>query len=184
MSAFRIGIVKEQDAERGRVRVTFADYDQMTSWWLFVVAPKTQDDKAYWMPDAGEQVVCLMDEHDEDGAVLGAVYSQADTTPVQSADKWHVAIKDGAVFEYDRSSHELKVELPKDGKVTITANQATIQIDTDGTVNLTAKTDIKLTTNEGATSVNQIVDTYNSHTHNDPQGGVTAVPNQVIGSFI
>ena len=40
----------------GRLRVTFPDRDQMTSWWLFVVIAKSQDDKAYHMPDVGEQV--------------------------------------------------------------------------------------------------------------------------------
>ena len=53
----RLGIVKEQDLSLARVRVTFGELDQMTSYWLPVVVPKTQDDKAYWLPDIGEQVV-------------------------------------------------------------------------------------------------------------------------------
>jgi phage baseplate assembly protein gpV len=39
--------------------------------------------------------------------VLGSIYSSAGTTPVQSADKWHITMKDGATFEYDRSAHAL-----------------------------------------------------------------------------
>jgi len=109
---FRVGIVQAQDLVNAKVRVRFPDHDQMTSWWLFVTVPKTQNDKAYWMPDIGEQVLCLMDEHDEDGAVLGAVYSQVDTTPVQSADKWHLSLKDGAQFEYDRNSHQFLMQVP------------------------------------------------------------------------
>ena len=64
----------------------FPDRDQMQSWWLPVILPKTQNDKAYWIPDVGEQVVCLMDAHDEDGAVVGAISSAADATPVNSPD--------------------------------------------------------------------------------------------------
>ncbi|MHB8382567.1 MAG: phage baseplate assembly protein V, partial [Candidatus Binataceae bacterium] len=60
---FRVGIVQEQDTALARVRVKFADYDQLRSWWLPIVVPKTQNDKAYWIPDLGEQVVCLMDAH-------------------------------------------------------------------------------------------------------------------------
>ena len=76
MSALRLGIVKEQDVSLARLRVTFNEFDQMLSYWLPVVVTKTQNDKAYWLPDIGEQVVCLMDERDEAGVVLGAIYSR------------------------------------------------------------------------------------------------------------
>ena len=104
---FRVGIVQEQDTARARVRVVFPDYDQVVSWWLPVIFWKTQNDKAYWIPDIGEQVVCLMDLRDEAGAVLGAIYSAADATPVNSADKFYIGFKDGAHFDYDRASHIL-----------------------------------------------------------------------------
>jgi phage baseplate assembly protein gpV len=107
--ALRLGIVQKQDPSMGRVRVTFSEFDQMLSYWLPVVVPKTQNDKAYWLPDIGEQVVCLMDEHDEAGVVLGAIYSQVDTTPVQSADKFHLGFKDGTSIEYDRAAHVLEL---------------------------------------------------------------------------
>lgn len=104
---FRVGIVQAQDTARAKVRVVFPDYDEMISWWLPVVFFKTQNDKAYWIPDIGEQVVCLMDLRDEAGAVLGAIYSSADAPPVNSADKFHLAFKDGARFDYDRAAHVL-----------------------------------------------------------------------------
>ena len=108
-SSCRLGIVKEQDLSLGRLRVIFTEFDQMLSYWLPLVVPKTQNDKTYWMPDVGEQVVCLMDGHDEDGVVLGAIYSQPDSTPVQSADKFHLEFKDGAIIEYDRAAHVLEL---------------------------------------------------------------------------
>jgi phage baseplate assembly protein gpV len=108
--AFRVGIVQQQDTARAKVRVVFPDYDEVTSWWLPVLFAKTQNDKVYWIPDVGEQVVCLMDLRDEAGAVLGAIYSMADGTPVDSADKLHLGFKDNARFEYDRSSHVLDLK--------------------------------------------------------------------------
>jgi phage baseplate assembly protein V len=132
--AFRVGLVEAQDVTNARVRVKFPDRNQLVSWWLPIVTPKTQNDKAYWIPDIGEQVVCLMDSHDEDGAVLGSIYSQVDTTPVQSADKWHLTMKDTATLEYDRSAHTLAVSIPSGGSVTITCNNATIEIDTSGNI--------------------------------------------------
>lgn len=116
--AFRLGIVKQQDAANCRVRVAFCEFDQMLSYWLPVVVPKSQNDKIYWLPDPGEQVVCLMDERDEAGVVLGAIYSQPDQPPANSADKYHVGFKDGTFVEYDRGSHLLRISF-QDGTAII-----------------------------------------------------------------
>jgi phage baseplate assembly protein V len=131
---FRVGLVKQQDLQGARVRVAFPDRDQLLSYWLPIVFTKTQNDKSYWVPYIGEQVVCLMDEHDEAGAVLGAIYSSADTPPVQSADKYHMSFKDGASIEYDRAAHALAVSLPNGATMSISANGASIAIDASGNV--------------------------------------------------
>ena len=133
---FRVGLVKQQDLQGARVRVAFPDCDQLLSYWLPIVFTKTQNDKGYWVPDIGEQVVCLMDEHDEAGAVLGAIYSSADTPPVQSADKCHMSFKDGASIEYDRAAHALAVSLPNGATMSISANGASIAIDASGNVKI------------------------------------------------
>lgn len=133
---FRVGIVAQLDAARARVRVTFRARDQVRSSWLLVVTRGTQNNKDYWMPDLGEQVVCLMDAHDEDGAVLGALYSSQDTPPVSSADKWHATMKDGAIFEYDRSSHAMAVALPDGATLSVTANGAVFAIDAAGNITI------------------------------------------------
>ena len=173
---FRVGIVKTQDVPNCRVRVTFPDRNQMQSWWLPIVTPKTQKDKAYWIPDVGEQVVCLMDEHDEDGCVLGAIFSQPDQPPQNmTADKWHVTFQDGAVVEYDRANHVLAVTVPSRGTINITVN--------GGNINLSAPHgDITFKTNEHQDSVNGMIDTYNQHIHpfTDSHGdtGPTQTPNK------
>jgi phage baseplate assembly protein V len=147
MSAFRIGIVAAQDAAHCRVRVTFPDRDQMQSWWLLVVVPKTQNDKAYYLPDIGEQVVCLMDEYDEDGAVLGAVYSSVDQAPAGlTADNLHWRASDGAVFDYNRASHALSVNAPSGATIAVAASGATITIDATGNVSIATANLIRLGT--------------------------------------
>jgi phage baseplate assembly protein V len=175
---FRVGLVKQQDLQNARVRVVFPDRDQMLSYWLPILFPKTQNDKSYWVPDIGEQVVCLMDEHDEAGAVLGAIYSSADTPPVQSADKYHMSFKDGASIEYDRAAHALAVSLPNGATMNLSANGATIAIDASGNITVHAAGGINLITSAHNESVDGIINTYNAHTHSDPQGGNTAPPTQ------
>ena len=165
--AFRVGIVQQQDTARARVRVIFPDYDEIVSWWLPILFPKTQNDKAYWIPDVGEQVVCLMDMRDEDGAVLGAIYSSADTAPADSADKFHLGFKDGASVEYDRAaqvldlkfqdnaeikydagSHALTVRLPNGATFDLTASGAQVTIDASGNVIVKSSGQIQLGTGQ------------------------------------
>jgi phage baseplate assembly protein V len=159
-AVFRVGIVAVQATQLCRVRVTFPDRDQMQSWWLPVILPKTQNDKAYWIPDIGEQVVCLMDAHDEDGAVIGAIYSAADPTPVNSPDVFHLSTKDSASFEYNRASHALQISIPTGGTVTISANGAQIAIDNLGDVKITTLGLIQLGT-AGLKGVARLGDTVN-----------------------
>jgi phage baseplate assembly protein gpV len=161
--AFRIGIVQSQDAAHAKVRVVFPDYEQVVSWWLPVIFAKTQNDKAYWIPDVGEQVVCLMDLRDEAGAVLGAIYSDADSPPVNSADKFHLAFKDGASMDYDRAAHvldlkfqdaaeikydavahALSVSLPTGATFNLMAGAAQVQIDANGNVIIKAAGQVQL----------------------------------------
>ncbi len=108
---YRRGIVHAVDPATGRARVRFPDRDNVVSWWLDVLQRKTHVDKAYWMPDVGEHVACLMDGHDEAGAILGALYSTADPVPVASPDKDHTLYGDGAVISYDRAAHVLTIDL-------------------------------------------------------------------------
>jgi phage baseplate assembly protein V len=85
-----------------------------------------------------------MNERDEDGAVLRAIYSAADLTPVQSADTFHLGVKDGASFEYNRTSHALQVRIPNGGSMTITVSGANVTIDAGGDVRIAAAGQIQL----------------------------------------
>ncbi len=170
LSPYRVGIVRLQDPANARVRVVFPDHDEVQSYWLPVVVPKTQNDKAYWIPDVGEQVVCLMDEYDEAGAVLGAIYSTADTPPVNSADKVHFQFEDGASFEYDRAAHALTISLPNAGAtMQVTVNGATFAVDSSANITITSPGQIKLA--GGGPAVARVGDTV--HVTDDEGGTLT-----------
>ncbi len=121
----------------GFARVRLPDFDNMRTMWLPIAYPKTQDDQCCWTYDPGEHVAVLLDARGEDGVILGAVYSSADTPPVTDPNKFVIRFKDGALLEYDRGSHVLTVSgvrkvvveasaeilLKADAKVTIDAPQ-------------------------------------------------------------
>lgn len=107
----KIGIVTATDPATCKARVRFPDQDNIESFWLPVVQPKTLRDRFYLMPDVHEHVVCLMDEHGETGVILGAIYSDADAPPANSQDKMHVQFDDDTSVEYDRASHTLTIDV-------------------------------------------------------------------------
>lgn len=93
----------------GFARVRLPDFDNMRTMWLPIAYPKTKDDQCCWTYDTGEHVAVLLDSRGEDGVILGAVYSSADTPPVTDPNKFAIRFKDGALLEYDRGSHVLTV---------------------------------------------------------------------------
>ena len=143
----KIGIVTDTDPEKVKCRVKFPDFDNLISWWLPVLHHKSLRDKAYWMPDAGEHVVCMMDDNAEFGGILGAIYSDADQPPVVSQDKRHVRFDDGTWIEYDRENHLLTADIKGDAHI-ITTGHTTV---TAGTyIVATASTDISATAGQNA----------------------------------
>ncbi|MGO1073236.1 phage baseplate assembly protein V [Lysobacter sp. CA199] len=110
LATLRFGFVTDIDAAAVCVRVRFPDYDDFRSAWLPVLVPKSQNDKHFALFDLDEHVAVLLDARGEDGLVLGAIYSEADRPPVQSADKHHVRFADGSTVEYDRAAHRLTVQ--------------------------------------------------------------------------
>lgn len=120
--SLKFGTVSAVDESTMRVRVRLPDMDNLRTAWLPVGVRKSKDDKEYWLPDLGEHVVVLLDGRGEDGVVLCAIYSDADTVPVTSRDKWHLRFVDGTTFEYDRKAHQWTVDVV--GPITINAKGA------------------------------------------------------------
>jgi phage baseplate assembly protein V len=140
---FLTGVVCAVDPKVAKARVRFAELDGLESAFIPVGQRKTHEDKDYWMVDVGDQVSCLMDEFAEDGVILCAIYSAADTPPVDSADKRHVRFKDGTTVEYDRASGEMKVQcvgkivLQVDGDFSVKAG-GNVRIEAAGTLDIEA----------------------------------------------
>lgn len=108
-AVFKVGVVSEIDPATCTARVRFDDLDGLETMRLPVGVRKSLKDKSYWMPDVGEHVACLLDANAETGVILCAIYSDADTPPVSSADKHHIRFADGTWVDYDRSTGHMEV---------------------------------------------------------------------------
>ena len=114
----RFGNITEVQPESGYARVTFTD-DGIVSDWLQVVTLGAIKDKFSCTLSINEQVACLMDEHSEEGVILGALFNEKSKPNGCGNGIFRVKFDDDSVIEYNRNSHEYNLNIK--GKVNITA---------------------------------------------------------------
>ena len=123
--SWRRGLVTDLDPATCRVRLQLPDADGVLTDWLPVVVPFSMGARAFWMPRVGSQVVALLDENLEDGAVVGAIYSSADSPTQTDPSVFAVEFEDGTLLSYDPTAQALRavvmgsVDVQAMGKVRI-----------------------------------------------------------------
>lgn len=127
----RVGKVTALLPEKGMVRVEFGDRSELVSYELPVVVKQTLKNKDSYMPDIGEHVTCMfLGNGVEQGFVLGAIYSDADTAANTDPNKRGVTFEDGTEVYYDRVANKLNIIVAGNGLVEVTCKEATINADT------------------------------------------------------
>lgn len=109
----REGVVTATFPERHTVRVAYEEKDGLISDELPVLTPWAFDNKSFAMPDVGETVVCLFASNADQtgtGWVIGSRFHDKSPPNANSQDKARIDFKDGTFIEYDRASHELRIE--------------------------------------------------------------------------
>lgn len=133
--AWRRGIVTALRSTKCQAKVRFPDEDGLVSKWLPICVPFALGAKAYWLPRVGSQVVALIDEHGEDGVIMGAIYSDVDVPPVDAAKTLHIVTEDGTKIEIDPEASTVTVDTP--GKIVAKAG-GNIDATAGGHINGTA----------------------------------------------
>jgi len=106
----RVGIVSSVDESKCTARVAFEDRSAVVSYDLPILVRGSLNNKDYWLPDPGEQVVCLfLPSGNAQGFILGSSYSAKDTPPVNDKNKRHISYSDGTLIEYDQATHTLTI---------------------------------------------------------------------------
>ena len=167
----RFGTVTSINSLTARARVQFTE-DGMNSYWLAVLQNKTFKDKFYSMPAVGEQVACLMDENSEDGVILGAIYTSLDEVPAISNLQHLIKFEDGSFVEFNRETEMLTVVAKTINLVGNIVHTGALE-NTDGIISSADITD-------KTSSMQDMRDTYNSHTHTGNQGSPTSNPKEAM----
>lgn len=136
----RVGVVSDIDEKGVTARVTFDDQDDVTSASLQVIVKNTDENADYWMPDVGEQVLCLfLPVGTQQGFILGSFYDETHTPPANTANKRVIKFKNGTRIENDRESNLLLIDAVGDVRVKATG---TVTIDAPETI-ITGNTTVK-----------------------------------------
>jgi len=124
----RRGRVHAIDPAKARVKVDLGD--GVFTDWLPFFAIRAGQDRTWWTPSEGEQVVVFSESGDTaNGVVLSGVYQANHPQPESDPAKALIRFKDGTVISYDHDAHTLTVDVSADGgAVTIQANaKVTVQ---------------------------------------------------------
>ncbi len=122
------GIVCEQNAAAGTVKVTREDKGDKVTGELFVLQRGTKATKDFWMPAIGDAVLCIQlpnfsGKGTGEGVVLGAFYSSVDAPVESSPAARSVHFADGSYVKSDGGGN---MEIHAAGNLTITG--ATVNI--------------------------------------------------------
>ncbi len=110
----RTGTVSAVFPERDTARVTFDDKDGTSSPELHILHRYSGKNKDYWIPDIGDQALCLFNNNDKNfstGWILGTYFTDKQPPQVASPDIMRLDFADGTYIEYDRSSSTLTVNV-------------------------------------------------------------------------
>lgn len=137
------GTIASVDHAAARVRVQVGDLLTAPLPWL---SSRAGQDRAWWPPEVGEQVLLLSPSGDPaQGWVLTGAYQDSAPAPSEDPDVCRVAFKDGAVIEYDRKAHKLSASLPAGSTALLVADGGlTIQgpVTIEGDVDVTGEVSV------------------------------------------
>jgi phage baseplate assembly protein V len=138
--ALRWGKVVEVSPDYSQVRVETDELDEIPTYWLSILYPKTWEDKWYWMPELDEHVWFLWDEQGEEGVVLGAFYCAEvplselhPPTPHKTEVHWG----DESYVFYDREEHLLDWDIK--GTVYLRAHDGNMELESSEEMKLWAR---------------------------------------------
>ncbi len=105
----RIGLVKEVDYEKARVKVQIGEF--LTDWLPWITS-KAGKDRNWSPPDIDEQVIILSALGELSlGVVLAGIYQEKYPAPENKKEINSVKIQDGTRLLYDKEKHHLEIEV-------------------------------------------------------------------------
>lgn len=126
-SMVRVGTVSSTTPATMTARVVFEEKDETPSAELPILTRGSGGNRDYWLPDVGDQVVCLFPANDKNhttGFILGTYFTEKHPPNAAEQDVRRVDFGDGSFMEFNRAAGSLTITCT--GPVTI--NGSTINL--------------------------------------------------------
>lgn len=124
----RIGIVKEIDYEKARVRVKVGEF--LTDWLPWITG-RAREDRSWFPPSIDEQVVVLSPIGELSlGVVLAGIYQQNYSAPENKKEVSSIIFKDGTKLLYNKENKHLEVSV--DDKISLKVGESKIEMTRNG----------------------------------------------------
>lgn len=123
----RAGTVSATNPAIMAARVVFEEQDGNVSPELPILTRGSGGNKDYWMPDVGDEVLCLFAPNDKNfstGWILGTYFTAKHPPNAAAQDVRKIDFGDGSSIEFNRAAGSLSIKCT--GPVTI--NGATINL--------------------------------------------------------
>jgi phage baseplate assembly protein V len=138
----RVGTVATLDESAAKVTIAIGEITTKPLPWL---TRRAGEDRDWWAPEPGEQVMVLSPGGDlGQGVVLPAIYQNNYPAPANVKHKRRVEFADGGFFEYDRQAGKMTINVVGDaqidigGKADVTA-EGKVTLIGKGTVDIVGK---------------------------------------------
>ncbi len=123
----RIGLVKEIDHEKARVRVKVGEF--LTNWLPWITT-RAGEDRSWFSPNIDEQVMVLSPFGELSlGVVLAGIYQQKYTAPESKKEVSSLTFQDGTKLSYDKNKHHLEIFVAD--KITLKVGRSEIEMTKD-----------------------------------------------------
>ncbi len=128
----RLGTIAEANYPAALVRVQSGE---LLTGWIPWMTRRASNDRDWWAPEVGEQVLLLSPCGDPFQAVaLPAVYQDAHPAPQNRETVCRVEFGDSGWFQYDRASGEMSINVIGHANITVggkttLVSQGTVEID-------------------------------------------------------
>ncbi|WP_353285207.1 phage baseplate assembly protein V [Wolbachia endosymbiont (group A) of Beris morrisii] len=130
----RIGLVKEMDYKKARVRIKVGEF--LTDWLPWITA-RAGEDRSWFAPNIDEQVIVLSPFGELSlGVVLPAIYQQKYFPSERKENADIFEFQDGSKVSYDKKDHHLEITVAD--KITLKVGKSEIEMTKDG-IKLSAK---------------------------------------------
>ncbi|KLT22638.1 baseplate assembly protein GpV [Wolbachia endosymbiont of Armadillidium vulgare str. wVulC] len=127
-NVIRIGVVKEIDYEKAKVRVKIGEF--LTDWLPWITM-KAGEDRSWLPPNIDEQVIVLSPFGELSlGVALAGIYQQKYAAPKNKKEINSVKFQDGTKFTYNKGKHHLEIEVVD--KITLKAGESSIEMTKSG----------------------------------------------------